>query len=46
MGIEVGGGIAVGGGITLEVITTPGQNITTEVDDVLLTESNDDITTE
>jgi len=46
MGIEIGTGITIGGGITLEVIPTPGQNITTETDDILLTESSDDITTE
>lgn len=46
MAFEIGGGIIIGSGITLEVIPVPSQNITTETDDTLLTESNDDITTE
>jgi hypothetical protein len=46
MGIEIGSGIVIQGGVTLEVIPAPAQNITTETDEVLLTESSDDITTE
>jgi hypothetical protein len=47
MGIEIGTGIQFGGGITITVLppSVP-EDITTEANDILLTESNDNITTE